>query len=430
MRKNLKLAGLDRDILSNSTWLILEKFLGVFGVLLVNSYMAKYIGPENFGKLTFVISIFIFVQTLSWFGSKNIIFKHLSKNTKSGIRLALASQAFRFKIFTITSIITLAYLWITADKLTFIFGLGNCIASYFLVADIYTIYFNSQLQSIVNALSNTLGIVLSLLARFGLVFFMAEPYTMVIPIIILSFIPYTIRKYYFKSLNVYPKHIKSNRRYNKYIAITGGSLVLSTLSITTYTQISNIFLAKLTSFSDLAVYNVALTFGSSWGFINIAIATSFLPKIYASSSIKTEILYLRQVFIIIIAVTFIVMVGLYFLGSYFINLLYGPDFLEAEKILPLMVLATMFSALGTISYRYMIKLNAYKYLSIKMILVSLLSIPMSYFAIKLHGVYGAALTYLLIEIISLTIGNYFLKNGIMWKIHLRTMGLSNDKTTF
>ena len=41
---------IDKRIFANSAWMMLEKFLGIFGLIFVNSYMAKYIGPENFGK--------------------------------------------------------------------------------------------------------------------------------------------------------------------------------------------------------------------------------------------------------------------------------------------------------------------------------------------------------------------------------------------
>ena len=123
----------DKKIFSNSAWMMLEKFLGIFGLIFVNSYMAKYIGPESFGKLAFTTSIFIFVQTLSWFGAQNILFKRFSENIKSGINLAISTQIMRFYIYLITSICVLVYLWFSSDTLTFIFGLGNCIASYFII---------------------------------------------------------------------------------------------------------------------------------------------------------------------------------------------------------------------------------------------------------------------------------------------------------
>ena len=414
----------EKKIFSNSLWMMLEKFLGIFGLIFVNSYMAKYIGPENFGKLAFTTSIFIFVQTLSWFGAQNILFKRFSENVQSGIRLAISTQLMRNSIYFIISIFTLIYLWFSSDTLTFIFGIGNFIASYFLVNDFFSIHNNSQLISIVNALTNIIGLFLALTLRFVLVLLEADAYTMIFPIIIMTMIPFFLRKIYFYKKYRKIQNKKNNKKYNNYMFMTGGSLVLSTLSIVLYTQISNIFLAKFTSFADLGIYNVALTLGAAWNFINIALITSYFSKIYAASNDLVELRYLRQIHWLVILVTFSAMTVVFLFGSWGVSVLYGEEFIDAVKLLPFIVFAAMLSALGTISYRYMMKLNGYKYLSIKMLTVSLLSIPLSYFSIQSYGILGAAYSFIVIELFSLTIANYLFKNGCILKMHLNVFGLN------
>src|SRR5690606_20169789 len=116
-----------------------------------------------------------------------------------------------------------------------------------------------------------IGLFIALTLRFVLVLFEADAYTMIFPIIIMAMIPFFLRKTYFYKKYRKIQNKKNNKKYNNYMFMTGGSLVLSTLSIVLYTQISNIFLAKFTSFADLGVYNVALTLGAAWNFINIAL---------------------------------------------------------------------------------------------------------------------------------------------------------------
>lgn len=413
-------------ILSNSLWMMLEKFLGIFGLIFVNSYMAKYIGPENFGKLAFATSIFLFVQTFSWFGAQNILFKRLSENVKSGIKLSIKTQNMRRGLFFCASFIALIYLWFSSDTLTFVFGLGNCIASYFVVSDIYTIYNNSQLTSIVNALSNIVGLILALITRFFLVFFEASAYTMIFPIIILALSSYLIRKIYFYKKNKEKYVTLNSRKYNKYMFLTGGSLVVSTLSIVIYTQISNIFLAKYVSFSQLAIYNVAMTLGSAWSFITNALIMSYFPKIYSTVDINKESKYLRQIQIIVIAISACVYLGVILLGKWVVDLLYGDDYLSSVELLPYIVAGTMLSTLGTISYRYMLKFNAYKYLSVKMLVLCIFSMPISYFLIQKYGVLGATYCFILIELFSLTVANYFFKNGFIMKTHLGIFSLRKN----
>lgn len=404
-------------VISNSLWMMLEKLVGIVGLVLVNAYMARYIGPENFGKLAFTTSVFLFVQTFAWFGAQNILFKRFSQNVQSGVRLALSTQNMRRLFYVLASALTLVYLWFNSDTLTFIFGIGNFIASYFIVSDIYSVYNNSQLISIVNAITNIVGLLIALIVRFLLVFFEAEMYTMIYPIIILAVLPYMLRKYYFYKNTHYSLITFKQKKYHKYLFVTGGSLVVSSLSIVLYTQISNIFLAKFSSFSNLAIYNVALTLGGAWGFVNMALITSYFSKIYEEKNETLQKNYLRQIHLIVIVISILALLGVLVFGQWVIHFLYGNAYLDATELLPYIVIGTLLSALGTISYRYMLKFNAYRYLSIKMLMVSLLSIPLSYLLIHQYNVWGAAIGFVLVELISLTIANYFFQKGVILKMH-------------
>ncbi|HHJ1290610.1 TPA: oligosaccharide flippase family protein, partial [Proteus mirabilis] len=79
------------SIIKNSSWIIIEKLLSIFGLIFITSYVAKYIGPDNFGKLSYAISIFIIIQTVSMLGTDTILFKRISKNRDSGISLMLST---------------------------------------------------------------------------------------------------------------------------------------------------------------------------------------------------------------------------------------------------------------------------------------------------------------------------------------------------
>ena len=404
--------------------MMLEKVISIFGLIFVNALMAKYIGPENFGKLAFTTSIFLFVQTLAWFGAQSILFKRFSQNAQSGLKLVISTQKMRQFFCVLASAIALVYLWFYTDPLTFIFGIGNFIASYFIVSDFYTVYNNSQLISYVNAISNTIGLAVALILRFLLVFFEAEPYTMVYPIIIIALVPYLLRKLYYHKKNK-KILITHTQKYNKYLFLTGSSLVLSTLSIILYTQISNIFLAKFVSFSELAIYNVAMTLGGAWGFISQALITSYFSKIYEEKKFEIQQKILKQLHVIVLLISVCAFLGVLFLGEWIVAWLYGVEYRASSDLLPYIVIATLLSALGTISYRYMIVFNAYKYLSIKMFSMAFLSVIISYFFIRAYGIWGAVICFLFIEFISGTIANYFFNNGVILKTHLNLLYRSN-----
>lgn len=409
---------LTSKIFSNSLWMMLEKFVAIFGLIFVNAYMAKYVGPESYGKIVFASTVFLFVQNIGWFGAQNVYFKRMSERPTSGLKFAFATLNNRRILFFMASIFSLAYLYLTADFIVFVFGIANFIASYFLVSDIYTLYNNSQLTSYINALSNIIGLTVALVVRFFQVYYDCHIYYMAIPIVLIALIPYCIRYFIFNKTHNANCKLINKKRYNKYLFHTGGALFLSSLSIIFYTQISNIFLAKYATYQELAYYNVAMTLGSAWSFVNIALITSFFSKIFATKDSEESKKYYLMITYIVFLISVCAYIFFYFSSDFIVAGLYGGNFQKSSDLIGLIVVATFFSGIGTINYRYMMKYGAYRYLSIKMILVAFFSIMLSYLLIKNYQSTGAAWCFILVELISATIANYFFAKGQILKLNI------------
>ena len=403
---------------SNAIWIMLEKSVNIIGLIYINSLMAKYIGPDNFGKINIATSLFIFVQTLSWFGGQNIIFKRMSEKAKSGIALAMHTQNQRRFFFLLSSISVLTYLYFFTDPTVFIFGVANCIATYYIVMDFFSIYNNTQLKSKINTITNVIGLSLALLARFYISYFELPIYYFTIPIVIIPLVPYIMRLIYFRYTTKVDDSRKGAGMYNRHMLYTGGALILSSISADVYTQISSIFLAKMISYSNLGVYSVALTIGGAWSFVVLSLITSFFSKIYSEKNQLTVDELLNKINRIVIFLSFVVLGGFYLFGDYFIHLLYGNNYMGSVEIIPIIIIGTMFSSLGTICYRYMIKESGYNYLAKKMFLCCVLTVPFSCVMIRAFGINGAAYCFLIVEILSCTLLNYFFKNKTIIKMHL------------
>jgi len=408
---------------SNSIWIMLEKSVNIIGLIYINALMAKYIGPEDFGKINISTSLFIFVQTLSWFGGQNIIFKRMSENTKSGIALAMHTQNQRRVFFLLSSGSVLLYLYFFTDSIVFLFGVANCIATYYIVMDFFSIYNNTQLKSKINTITNIIGLSTALLIRFYISHFKLPVYYFTIPIIVIPLIPYIMRLIYFRYTTQIKENSKDVRIYNRYMLFTGGALILSSLSADIYTQISSIFLANILSYSNLGVYSVALTIGGAWSFIVLALITSFFSRIYSEKDQITVELLLLKINRLVILFSLIALGGFYIFGDFFIHILYGDKYMDSVNIIPIIIIGTMFSSLGTICYRYMIKESGYSYLAKKMVLCCILTIPLSWLMINAFGINGAAYCFLTVEILSCTLLNYFFKNKTIIKMHLNIFKL-------
>ena len=403
-------------IVSNSLWMMLEKVISIFGLIFVTSYVAKYIGPTNFGKIALATTLFTFVQTLTWFGNQEILFKRVSKNHQSGLNYLSNTQKIRFYLFLFMSLPILFGLYVFTDLLTLIFGIATAFATYFITQDIYAVYNNAVLHSYINAIVNMVGLSIALAVRYVIVLFELEYAYLSIPIVLVTLIPYLLKRYWFNRSLKTP--ILNQQKYRKYYFLAGGSLVISTLAISFYTQITSLMLAKLTSLKDLGVYAVAVTLGTAWSFINFAVITSVLSKIYREKSHYESYVMIAKLNLVILAVSLSVVAVLGLLGPWIIETLYGAAYQDAYQLLIILALSTMLSGLGTIAARLMVKEESYAYISKKMLFVALSALPISYAMIYVYGLIGAAYSVFIIELLSLTVFNYFYKDGLIFKIHL------------
>ena len=406
---------LNKKIISNSLWMMIEKFIGIFGLIFVTSYVAKYIGPENFGKIAFATTIFTFVQTLTWFGNQEILFKRVSKNHLSGLQYLLSTQKIRRFLFLALTIPVLMGFYALTDQLTFIFGVATAFATYFVTQDMYSIFNNAILKSYINAIVNMIGLVVALILRYFIVYFKLDITFLALPIILITLLPYLLKKLIFNRSDT--SKVISIKRYSKYYFLAGSSLVISTLAISFYTQITSFLLATLRSTTELGLYAAAIPLGMSWSFVNFAIITSVLSRVYREKDNYNSYKMVAQLNLIIISISLTVIAILALIGQWLIQILYGNQYSTSYELLVILAFSTMFSGLGTVAARLMVKEESYSYISRKMLFVAIFSLPIAFFMIYFLGLRGAAYSVLLIEILSATLFNYFYKQGLIFKIH-------------
>ena len=395
-----------------------EKLLSIFGLIFVTSFVARYIGPENFGKLTFATSIFAIVQTLAMFGSDNIIFQKTSKNKKTGERIIRATKHIRNVLYAIFATVVLAYLYYSVDQLTFVFSVASCIAVYFALHDVYNIYFNATLQSYINTICNVTAILVSLIVRYCIAKFELPVAYLSLPIVLITLIPFVMRWFWFKHKAITPKTSHKIQHYRRYMLGVGKKMVLYSLSIAIFTKTSQLFLG-LSSQHDLGIYTVAMTLGSSFYFVLNALISSFLTQIYAQKDIEQSQNMVAKLSALVASIA--LMAGGFFLifGHYIIDWLYGSAYQQVNQILLLAVIVTLFSGMSTVAEKYLIKFNAYDYLHKKTMALVLFNVILTYVAVHFYSLYGAIFAILATEILSLTVFNYFFKNGLIFNAHVR-----------
>lgn len=418
----------NKKILFNSLWMVTEKVISTFGVIFITAFVAKYIGPENFGKLTFAASIFAIVQTIAMFGSADVIFQKTSRNRNLGEKIIYATTKIRNILFFLTSPFVLLWIYFNTDWVTFIFSIASCISTFYALHDVYGIYFNAILMSKINAISNSFGLLFSLAIRYLIPYFELNMLWLSVPIITVTLIPFLMRFYFYKKLKLTDLNDYRHRVIfirNHMLGI-GKKLFLYSLSVAIFTKTSQLFLGLYSQY-DLGIYTITITLSFGFGFIVSALISSIMAQIYTEANFELSQKKVAQLNALTIVVCLGILGLILLFGEWIILWLYGEAFVKANNILWVMVFVCMFSNLSTIAEKYMFKFNAYGYLQKKINILLVFNIILTFSMIKFYGLYGAVWSILITEICTTTIFNYFFKNGIIWDTHKRIFLVSTYK---
>ncbi|WP_241604068.1 oligosaccharide flippase family protein, partial [Rosenbergiella nectarea] len=379
-------------VIKNTAWLLSEKIINIFGLIFITSFVAKYIGPDNFGKLSLATYMFSIIQTVSIWGTDTICTKKISRNYNLGLSLLFHASRFRNLVFLITTSPLIIYLYFNSDATTLYFAIAVAISTLITIQDVYVIINDATYNSKLNVISNVIGLVISLVLRFSIVELNLPIIFICIPIITLNLIPFLIRFYIFRKENILSliSADKITKKFNSFVFYSGLPLVISSISVAIYFNSSRLMLAAVENTKMLGIYSVAITLGSSWSFISYALVTSVTPKLFSSKNLDQAGLissFVSQVIIIISILYFLFFV---LFGKIFIHKLYGIDYIYAYEVCFPIIIATCLSSLGVISSRFIIFNNGYSYLGKKNIFTCIFSIFFSYVMISKYSLIGAA----------------------------------------
>ncbi|HGS6878350.1 TPA: oligosaccharide flippase family protein [Klebsiella quasipneumoniae subsp. quasipneumoniae] len=407
----------------NTLWMTSEKIASAFSFIAVTSYVYKYIGPEAAGHLSLFFSVYQIIIAVSKWGGDSLIFKKASRNSLTAIKLLHATRLFRVTVFCILSLPVECYFYHSLNLEMFTLSFAVAISSFIASTDGYTVLFNAMLKSKHNVTANVVGLLVSIIFRYGVVAFTLKAGYLSLPIIFSSAIIYGLKarkmKDHFSKKDIFGR-IKKRRRYVRYLINSGWGIMLSSLWIVLYTQAQSIVIYYELGSYELGIYSAALTLGTASGFFINSLITSNFVSIFAEGSFiatfKTAKL-LRLVFCISICSY----VFIYLFGSALIALLYGDKFQQVNDIIFLVALSAIPSFMGTISYRYIIKKSGYSYLALKSFIVCIISLPLMWLLALSFGLKGVVISNLIIEILSLTILNYAFNKKDVMKLHLVAM---------
>lgn len=418
-----------KKVIGNISWLTIEKiFQSILGLFII-AWVARYLGPENFGIMNYAIAYVALFATFSRLGLTGIVVRNIVNHPSN--KEKYLGSAFILKVFGSFLVIILSLLSIFIVEpgnnqmalFVFIISLGVLFRSF----DVIEYWFQSQVKSKYTAFSRSFSFgivsmikVLLILSNAPLVWFVMT-YLIENAISAIFLIIYYIRK---EKTSIFNWEIKVVTVKN--LLKDSWPLILSGVAVALYMRIDQVMIGSMLDSTQLGIYSAAVMLSESWYFIPGIIAGSVFPAILEAKK-KSERLYLNRLQMLYTFFTwFTIPIALLItiLSPYIINTLYGSEYSAAATVLSIHIWAGVFVFLGSASGKYLIAENHTKVAFYRTLLGLLVNIILNIILIPVYGIVGAAISTLVSYCFAAYISNsIFKKTRIIFIMQTKSFNL-------
>lgn len=265
-------------ILSNVYWAVLGKFVNLLSALVVGIMVARYLGPEQYGLMNYVISYVVLFQTISLFGLDSIEVREESKAEFSVT--SIIGTAFTLKIGL--SLIFMALVILTswqfdADRNTLIlvsiYSLVIPLNAFSVIRNYFTAIVQNKFVVKVEIVQTLVGMVIKVLLLWfdatliWFVLFSMFDY-------VLSAIGYSVT-YHYKVGRLRLWHY--DKDVSKYMLKESFPLLLTNTAVILYQRIDQVMIGQMIDKESVGYFSVASRFVEILIYIPMILSQTIMP---------------------------------------------------------------------------------------------------------------------------------------------------------
>lgn len=395
---------LKNNEIRNAGWLVGGKLIQMAMSFVVSLWSARYLGPSNYGLLSYVSAYVAFFTSLCTLGiTSSVLVSELTKHPDDeGVTLG-TTIVLRLisSLLSVIMIVSIVFVVDDGDPLLIWIAIFSSVGMLFQAFDIIEYWFLKRYLSKITTLASLIGYAITSLYKIVLlvggksvIYFAIATSIDYIAIAVVLFIAY--RK------NKGPK-LHFSRQRGKEILSISYHFILSGMMVAIYGQTDKIMLKLLLSETEVGYYSTASSISTMWCFILSAIITSLSPSITRLKEEGNEIDYRRKnrqlyglIFYISIAASSLITI----LASLIIKILYGEAYAGSVAPLRVIVWYVAFSYLGVARDIWLVCENKQRYSKYMYVIAAIANVGMNFLLIPLWGATGAATATLITQILT------------------------------
>ena len=379
----------------NTSLRFFEKILRMAVGLFVGIWVARYLGPEQFGVLSFsqaFVGIFSAIATL---GLDGIVIRELVKDQSR--RNELIGTAFWLKLLgsiLVLLILAFAIRFTSNDEYTnfLIFIIAGSVV--FQSLNVVDFYFQSKVLSGYIVFANTVSLFFSSILKIVLILneapLIAFAWLVLFDSVVLAI---GFIACYLKEIEEFRfENLKFKKQTAKFLLKDSWPLILSGLAVSIYIKIDQIMIKEILGNESVGQYAAAVRLSEAWYFIPIVIVSSLFPAIVNSKKHSEELYYARmqKLYYLMFAIAFPVALLISFNGEWLIRLLYGAAFNESSSVLIIHIWTGVFVFLGSPTSKWYVSEGLQSYALYRSLFAVISNVILNLMLIPEFGIDGAA----------------------------------------
>lgn len=388
---------------SNTVWILLEKGLRVLDGFFIGIWLARYLGPSEFGILSYAESFIYLFAAIAALGLDQIVVRELVNNGSKrdeilGTTLGLRFIGFIVMFSLIVSVTQFLDNTALTNTMIFIIALSIGLQSFKGI----DFYFQSKVLSKYTAIGNIVAVgcvailkVLLITSNAPLLYF---AYVIVIEWVIIAISYWVAYRISGASISAWRFKIKWVKR----LLSKSWFLIIGSVAAALYMKIDQVMIKEILGEQPVGIYSVAVKLTGIWLFVTAAITQSVFPSLVHIRK-KDRALFLKrlqQLYDVLIKIAVVVSIVYTVFASYFVPLLFGIEYNESSEILVLYIWSIVFVFLSNGSWGYYLNEDLEKFSSIRLVAGAIINITLNIFFIKWYGLVGAAYATLISYAIS------------------------------
>ena len=391
-----------RKYFANTSWLLGERILRMAISLFVGIYVARYLGPERFGLLSYALSFVWLFSSLASFGLDDILVRELVQRPEK--RNNLLGTVFWLKVCG-TAVMGIAIAsvlqFMAEDQRTCWMIVIIAFGFLFQATNVIEFYFQAQVQSKFTVRAQVVQLLITSLFKIYLVWNKAELVWFALALMldqavvaVLFLLMYHWKIEWFPFFSFQWKHAKK-------LMIDAWPLIFTGMVVSVYMKIDQVMLKEMLDAKAVGVYASAVKLCEAWYFVPTAVMASLFPAVIEARK-KSETVYderIQKLYDLMVWGSVAIALPTTLLADWVILILYGTDFQEAADVLRIYIWAGVFVSLGVASSKWLVTENLQRYLFYRTALGAVLNISCNLWLIPIYGIRGAVFATLISQFI-------------------------------